>query len=374
MFTINNSNATFLGAFSWALADDLVNVTGIGYEARPDASNQVRIGNSAVTQIGGFADWTTLIPPVTKSSVGEHVAGLDFILKLRPVSYHVDVHELAELLGENTRYDKEGNKIHDMVCEETIESRNEKSAIVYSGFIPHEVQMAALDLGYDFHGVDVPSKEGGVYGLRYAAFTAPIIRAIQEQQAQIDVLQPQSFNALQSEFEELQEAHAVLLAENIELRSMLLELEAAQTSLREEQADMEALLFAIQQENEQTSARVSDILSMMDAFGAVLHNCCGENTSYLSVNELPDDLPRLKQNAPNPFNEHTLIRYYLPEGSGSASLVISDVNGVQRKLIELGQSGHGQVIVHGGSLPSGIYIYSLRVNGRQVDSKRMVLL
>ncbi|MCD4696446.1 MAG: hypothetical protein K8S16_09430 [Bacteroidales bacterium] len=56
----------------------------------------------------------------------------------------------------------------------------EKEAIVQTGFIAQEVQEAAQSLGYDFSGVDPPKNEHDFYGLRYAEFVVPLVKAVQE--------------------------------------------------------------------------------------------------------------------------------------------------------------------------------------------------
>ncbi len=53
-----------------------------------------------------------------------------------------------------------------------------------------------LSLGFDFSGVDAPTDAHGTYGLRYAEFVVPLVKAVQElsaqnaaQQAQIEALE-----------------------------------------------------------------------------------------------------------------------------------------------------------------------------------------
>jgi hypothetical protein len=57
-----------------------------------------------------------------------------------------------------------------------------------TGFIAQEVEKAGIEIGYDFSGVDKPKNENGFYGLRYAEFAAPLVKAMQEQQKQIETL------------------------------------------------------------------------------------------------------------------------------------------------------------------------------------------
>jgi hypothetical protein len=46
-------------------------------------------------------------------------------------------------------------------------------------------------VGYDFSGVDKPKNENDTYGLRYGEFVVPMIKAMQEQQQQIEDLKKQ---------------------------------------------------------------------------------------------------------------------------------------------------------------------------------------
>jgi hypothetical protein len=67
-----------------------------------------------------------------------------------------------------------------------FDSERLKGQELQSGFIAQEVEAAALAVGYDFHGVDKPKNENSHYGLRYAEFVVPLVKAVQEQQEVID--------------------------------------------------------------------------------------------------------------------------------------------------------------------------------------------
>ena len=58
--------------------------------------------------------------------------------------------------------------------------------ISMSGFIAQEVEQAAQQAKYDFSGIDYPKTKGGLYGLRYADFVVPLVKAMQEQQNTIE--------------------------------------------------------------------------------------------------------------------------------------------------------------------------------------------
>ncbi|MBK7447495.1 MAG: SBBP repeat-containing protein [Ignavibacteria bacterium] len=84
---------------------------------------------------------------------------------------------------------------------------------------------------------------------------------------------------------------------------------------------------------------------------------------------------KLSQNYPNPFNPETVIRYQLTSSS-FASVVVCDVlgNEVKTLLSNTKPAGNYEVEFNGGYLPSGIYFYSLLIDGNVIDTKRMILL
>jgi hypothetical protein len=80
----------------------------------------------------------------------------------------------------------------------------------------------------------------------------------------------------------------------------------------------------------------------------------------------------IRQNAPNPFLQNTAIQYYVPSSAKQAQLLVYSIDGRQLKSFSL-NNGMNQVTIDGGSLSSGQYVYSLLVDGKKVDSKKMVL-
>jgi hypothetical protein len=58
--------------------------------------------------------------------------------------------------------------------------------IKFSGFIAQEVEQAAIEVGYDFSGVKIPSHDNELYGLTYSEFVVPLVKATQEQQLIIE--------------------------------------------------------------------------------------------------------------------------------------------------------------------------------------------
>ncbi|PKP22234.1 MAG: hypothetical protein CVU05_04840 [Bacteroidetes bacterium HGW-Bacteroidetes-21] len=152
--------------------------TALGYGATPVIDYSARVGNAWVGSIGGYADWTNFSDGRYKTNVKKDVAGLDFIMKLEPVTYNLDIKGIQNYLGQE--YSKEDAQ------------RSGKESVKYTGFIAQDVEKAAQSLNFDFSGVDRPKDENGQYGLRYANFVVPIVQAIQEQQKMIEELKKEN--------------------------------------------------------------------------------------------------------------------------------------------------------------------------------------
>jgi len=155
-YNTTGSTNTAIGYGADVSTGGLTNATAIGYMALVDASNKVRIGNSSVTSIGGQVGWSVFSDERLKTNVRKSPLGLDFILKLNPITYN----SLAQ--------GQEG--------------------ITYTGLIAQEVEKVLQELGADFSGLDKPKSKDGFYQLRYAEFVMPLIKAIQEQQKGIEEL------------------------------------------------------------------------------------------------------------------------------------------------------------------------------------------
>jgi hypothetical protein len=106
--------------------------------------------------------------------------------------------------------------------------------------------------------------------------------------------------------------------------------------------------------------------SVVLAFGTVLSDKISEQniaTEYI-----------LAQNYPNPFNPSTNISYSIKE-KGFVSLRIFDLLGreVAELINELKEAGNYTIEFNANNLPSGIYIYSIRVNDFMQTCKMSLL-
>lgn len=78
------------------------------------------------------------------------------------------------------------------------------------------------------------------------------------------------------------------------------------------------------------------------------------------------------QNNPNPFTENTAILATVPEGA-DAQICIYNLQGKQLMSKDLQASGTCSVTVAANELHAGMFLYSLIVNGKLVDTKTMVI-
>lgn len=81
----------------------------------------------------------------------------------------------------------------------------------------------------------------------------------------------------------------------------------------------------------------------------------------------------LYQNTPNPFNSHTEIGYKLPQQYTEAKIMVFDMNGRQVRTVPLVGEAEGKVSFYPNELAAGMYMYSLVIDGREIDTKRMIL-
>ncbi|HET9746555.1 MAG TPA: tail fiber domain-containing protein [Chitinophagaceae bacterium] len=173
---VTGSNNTAVGYNADVTANNLSNATAIGYNATVNANNKVVIGNSSVTSIGGYTNWSNFSDGRFKQNVKEDVPGLAFINKLRPVTYTLNVDGINAFNSKDFPAEKK-----------QVTVNPDKKNIVYTGFMAQEVEQAAKSLNYNFSGIDKPKDDNKqTYALRYSDFVVPLVKAIQEQQKIIE--------------------------------------------------------------------------------------------------------------------------------------------------------------------------------------------
>lgn len=304
----------FIGANTDVNAADYYNIIALGHGTICTAPSQARIGNSATTSIGGYVNWSNISDGRAKKNIKQNVPGLAFINKLQPVTYNLDLEAVDKIIQAPQRKDSTGKIMATSKVEAAARALKEK--IVYTGFIAQEVEKSAKSLNYDFSGIDAPKNDKDMYGLRYAEFVVPLVKAVQELSKMND--------AKDSAIQNLQQ-------QINELRSMIVS-------------------------NQSTPVPLN----------------AGVNGQQSMVNS-QQSAAALSPNVPNPFTNSTSISYNLPASYSSAKIIITDKNGITLKQISLNAKGKGNVQVDASTLAAGAYQYTLYVDGRVINSKQMVL-
>ncbi len=149
------------------------NSIAIGHSAQVKEGNIIHLGNTSIKEISGQVPFSSYSDGRIKTNIQDNVPGLSFIGKLRPVTYNLDIDIQNEILG---------------VATGDLPGKYEIENIKQTGFIAQEVESAAKAVGFDFNGIIAPGNDKDLYKIRYAEFVVPVVKAIQEQQDQIQIL------------------------------------------------------------------------------------------------------------------------------------------------------------------------------------------
>jgi hypothetical protein len=155
-----SKQSIFIGSFTRPKGDDQINQIVIGFNAIGRGSNTVQIGDGSMRSIGGAVEWSIGSDLRLKKDIVTSNYGLNFINKLRPVTYKMKTGPTE----------------------------------LQSGFIAQEVEAAANSIGYEFNGIVKPQSDTDFYSLRYAGFVVPLVKAVQEQQTEIETLKKEVEN------------------------------------------------------------------------------------------------------------------------------------------------------------------------------------
>lgn len=306
----NGWGCTFLGQQNWANADGYQYSMSLGYNCRITASYQTRIGDATTTSIGGYANWTKISDSRVKKDIKEDVPGLSFINRLKPVTYHLDMEKMDEFLNPDKSRIQSAEKV---VAEDKDHQKalDAKGKVLETGFLAQDVEKAAQEVGYDFSGVDAPKNDKDMYGLRYAEFVVPLVKAVQELSKANDE-KNEKINSLESRIALLEEALAV--------------------------------------------------------------NSGEYHPESKTVSEKNDDLPALSQNVPNPFDHSTTIHFHLPDYCPSAQIVIMETASDKIVKTFSLSCKDSQITVDSNMLQAGNYTYSLVIDGKIASTKQMVIV
>ena len=181
----------------------------IGYNSFTNTNNLALLGNPSTLFTGGYTNWTNFSDGRFKKDIDENVKGLDFIMRLKPVTYHMDVRGLYKFWGISP-YGKEDSITSAKYRYMIDDAITKKEAVRMSGFVAQEVEKAAIASNYDFDGVTLPTHDKDHYRIAYGEFVVPLVKAVQELSAQT-IMQKQLIEQQQNKIELQQLQYEVLL-------------------------------------------------------------------------------------------------------------------------------------------------------------------
>lgn len=129
---------------------------------------------------------------------------------------------------------------------------------------------------------------------------------------------------------------------------------------------MELIPLLIQSINE-LNAKISKLEDKKQSLKTVVTN---EETSNESTNAIDVSL---SQNTPNPFVHTTSINTVIPQNTKEACLYICDSKGKQVKKETITECGNVNIKLTSDGLAAGMYLYSLLIDGKIIETKRMIV-
>ena len=132
---------------------------------------------------------------------------------------------------------------------------------------------------------------------------------------------------------------------------------------------MTAVLLQCIKEQQKQIEKLEDMIYGSVSFKSLkteAYNTAAPGPETIEENEL-------FQNTPNPFITSTEIRFKIKSNSANAFIGIYDMNGTQIKLEKIHPGGQGSISIEPNELRPGMYLYSLIVNNKLIDTKTMVI-
>lgn len=236
---------------------------------------------------------------------------LEKVMQLKPKMYNLKVEEFKQMgFSNKTQYG--------FIAQELQE--------VFPNLVSENTNIVE-DNEHSNSGEKITTKEQYL-GVHYVELIPILTKAIQEQQAIIEEQQ----------------------SENQTLKSELANIKSNYKNLEIELQQLKDLVYQIS-----------------DKFSNHRENT-GNSQQILELNAIS----HLNQNIPNPFDQTTIIDYFIPKTAQSAQLQITNLRGqvIQTRTLNVGK---GQVTLHQKDLADGTYAYSLIIDGKVIDTKQMIL-
>lgn len=337
---INNTsgnNNLFLGAFADALIGNLVNATAIGYNAKVKASNSIVLGDSVAN---------------TNVAIGTRDPG-NYKLKVVEQNYGFNLE------------DKSGHN-----WEQYVNS-----------------SLGNLELYYNSSNILLGSFDhtSGAYSALSDERMKKNIQPMTSMLDKINKLKPVSYTFKTDNNNRL---HLGFIAQDVQkiFPSFVTHTTVSSRKLDEYLMDYSGFgviaikgIQELEQQVQQKDDKIADLQSQINELKNMVMAmqqclpCNGNVQSGSASSAIGNNNASLKQNVPNPFTHSTIISYYIPQKFSSAHIVITDKNGRTIKSINVPGNGNGSINVDASTLSSGAYQYSLIIDGKQINTKQMLI-
>ncbi len=132
--------------------------------------------------------------------------------------------------------------------------------------------------------------------------------------------------------------------------------------------DLTPVIQPLIDENATQQTLIDDLIARVEALedcACTLDNPDNDGRAF--------DGPLLFQNTPNPFKNTTSIGYYIPWEHKTAHITITTLLGQNLWKIPITQFGEGNLLIDRSQMASTTYLYTLYVDGKRIDTKRMLI-
>jgi hypothetical protein len=140
------------------------------------------------------------------------------------------------------------------------------------------------------------------------------------------------------------------------------EIEKQQTEITKQQAQLD-------QQQKQINELKAVVESLANTSSGRI-GTSGVNTQAVSLSD--KEAIVLDQNVPNPFAESTVISYSIPTDFTKAQIIFSTEDGRVVKTVDINEKGDGSLTVFAHDLTHGLYTYTLVIDGKTIDTKKMI--
>lgn len=126
-------------------------------------------------------------------------------------------------------------------------------------------------------------------------------------------------------------------------------------------------------ENEKLSSMLESLNLKVDQLAVMLKDPSSANGFVKLELSNPHSQTILGQNIPNPFDNSTLIPFRIPKDCNDASIMITNTSTSEVISVIPISCNEDHLRIDAGNLASGVYSYTLYVDGKLVDTKQMVI-